>query len=399
MSSTFNDPEFLQAMASMGVAHQPGKPRKKRQNASGNPANRDLSQNDRNILKDFDLWAREQPDLMVTATEEVAVLRSLFGVARNMRINPHNPDDIADLLDVVYDIGAEDPDLVLVGLATLNDYIRFRAGREVDEGWDGIQEDVETGLFSLQLEHMITDAVATADQIDPEERRRVFASTRIVAMVPTVLEWIGSGRPTAPSGGLRRADIAEVAAMLGISATGVNKLPPKEPQQESLFQDNPSERTPTIHAMSMEDVPMLASWWHTLWVADVIELASGRVRPGPTAEQWTGGAPPTLEQATNLLGLFIGIVIVTGRMDRYEDDAVELTITHLLHAIIPDSKLPSDTPPTQEVESKIMRKLRQLELADLAELDQAGSIHVEPAMRGAIALGLSVALDVIDTDL
>lgn len=380
---------------------KPGRSAKKGRHASGNPANSDLTKKDRATLHDFVLWLREQPDLAAVAAEEAEVLRSLFTMARGMQINPQNPDGVADLANFVEDMGPTNPDLVLSGLSILGDYVQYRVELEPDDDWAEVQEDIALALHSTHMEHEFETAIAAADQIDPEERRHAFASTPIVAMVPRLLKWIGFGRQVTPSGGLRRADIAEVAAMLGVSAIGVNRMPPEEPHQEPLLSGEPIDRTPVVHAMSMYDVPVLSSWWQALWVSDVIDLDSGKVRPGPIADEWADGALPTLEQAANLLCLFVSAVITGGRTPLVggDDDVIALTIARLALAIVPDSELQLGAPPAKALVSKVMVKLRQLEQAGLVELDQAGSVYVQPAFRGVIAHGLSVTIAVLDAEL
>lgn len=91
------------------------------------------------------------------------------------------------------------------------------------------------------------------------------------AAVSALLAWVGEGRPVARSGGLRRADIEPVAEMLGIRAKGVGRRVEAEPGDE------------TVYAMSMAEVPELATWWQDLIEAQVIEVTSTRVKRGPAA--------------------------------------------------------------------------------------------------------------------
>src|SRR5699024_3032793 len=118
------------------------------------------------------------------------------------------------------------------------------------------------------------------------ERRETLARTRLVSAVTPLLEWLGTGRSCLPAGGVRRADIEEVAAMLGISAIGVSKRPPVTPSsQGDLFdavdRDQPLPSPGTIHALSMADVPVLAAWWRTLTSARLIDRVRTRILPGP----------------------------------------------------------------------------------------------------------------------
>ncbi|GAA2104204.1 MULTISPECIES: hypothetical protein [Brevibacterium] len=96
--------------------------------------------------------------------------------------------------------------------------------------------------------------------------------------VLALLEWMGAGQPIARSGGLRRADIEPVAALLGINAKGVNRRVQNEPGDS------------TVYAMSMAEVPELASWWQELLDSQIIETTATRVKPGPAATSLREGA-------------------------------------------------------------------------------------------------------------
>lgn len=202
---------------------------------------------------------------------------------------------------------------------------------------DAASEALDDPLPGADILHM---AMNDADQIDPEERRAAFAKTRLVAAATELLTWIGSGRKVAPSGGLRRVDIAHGAGLLGIDAIGVNKLPPYVPDAQPLIELEDAEpQSATLHVLSMLDVPMLPSWWGALASAQLIEVGSYRVTPGAAAQGWTADRLPPLDAAEMVIGMTVAQYLcedLDGRSAFLADRVTAITIARLVQALDPD---------------------------------------------------------------
>jgi len=377
---------------------EPGRGNKKGRKVSGNPANRDLTPKDRTVLRDFGVWLSQQPDLAGQAADEVNTMRELVILARRMRINPHSASDIDDWVSDI--VENEDSDLVSAEavLLTLRDYARFRATSEEGSEWADAERSIAAKCGAVRTAGILLDVINAANEIDIEELRRAYASTQIVSAVPQFLEWIGSGRKVAPSGGVRRADIAEAAALIGVAAIGVNKLPRVEPVEPSLTPEDESRRTQAIPAMSMDDIPALAAWWRTLMILGVAELQSARMIPGPSAYDWLGDTLPPAEQAEMMIEAFIAVVLTNDLDDQteYEGEAVALAMSYLMHAVSPDTGIELTTSLGPVLMPSVVRKLRQLELAGLVEFDKTGDVRVPPLLRGVIARGILLTVDGLD---
>ena len=156
-------------------------------------------------------------------------------------------------------------------LTTLDDYIHFQIGSSPDPTpWLEVHDTIEEAMEELIPEdNILTDIIFEAGQIDPELRREALAETMLVSSVTELLEWIGSGLKTAPSGGFRRVDIARGAGLLGIVAEGVSKLPPFVPESQPQIESENEQPRP-LYVQSMLDVPLLPSWLNALRTSEII---------------------------------------------------------------------------------------------------------------------------------
>ena len=404
MSSTLNDPQFWKSMESMGVANQlptnaqqtaarardarlaqarSGRKGKKGRHQSGNPAQLELLPADRAAIRDFRLWLRDQPDPSV---KEADFLHPLLLLARKLQINPHTPSGIEDLGEATMKF--DDHEATIFSLVTLIDYAEYRLNRDKDDEWNAAKESLLYLSDEIQTRTALSSAIEADDEGDAEERRRAYAETRVVGKVAELLALIRGGRKVTATGDLRRADIAEVAAMLGVTAVGTNTRAPVESE--------PADGPQPIPALSMRDVVMLSIWWDVLQVQQVIQVSAGRVYPGPTAEHWLDEPLPPLDQAQLLITLFVTSALVTDSLrPGGEDAAFGYTIANLVHALAPDvvPDVSPDAPPL--IVAQNMRKLRLLELAGLVEIDPVGTVFVPPKFRGVVARAVVVTLNTL----
>lgn len=243
-------------------------------------------------------------------------------------------------------------------------------------------------LVEADVPAALDEAVAAAGRVSADDRMVALGRMRLVTAVDGLLEWMGTGRPITQTGGLRRADIEPVAAMLRIAAIGVAKRPTL------------AERAGAgpIHATSMWDVPMLSAWWAALRDAGVIELTATRVRPGPHAAGWRDAegqdAAASLELHQNLVAMAFAHRLADVGWEGFDDDVAAETIRRILPAIAPRTAAEvgaADLPRSMLdafVVPQTLRLLGDMHGVGMLELDELGGVAVEPAARDAYARGI-----------
>ena len=371
--------------------------KKKGRKASGHPARRDQPHAYRMELRGFEAWLRRQDSIAAPTLEaELGTFEILVGVARQSGFDPYTALGTELLADELLELGDDIlPGLTEAGLCTLHDYVHYRMDTVGGPEWESALSTVEDALDEV-TPSALEDAIEKAELIDVEERRAAFAATRIVAAVPRLLQWIGSGRATSPSGGVRRADIAEVAAMLGVNAVGVNKLPPYQPDLDA------AELIPSIvHALSMRDVPLLVPWWKALQVAEVIETTATKVRCGPSAHHWRDGATPPIEVSEMIIGFFVAEVLTQNLRSRgmfiYEERVLMLTVARLMRLVTEEDRFDiEESPLDQWLNPRVLRKLCYLEQAGVLDRADDGQFSASAPLCGVIARGLVVTSAILD---
>ncbi|MFZ1911951.1 MAG: hypothetical protein WAU30_06295 [Propionicimonas sp.] len=373
--------------------------------ASGHPGRREQAQSDRALVREFDRWLRRQPEIAAPSPgEESGLFGELLKVAQHQGFTLRTPDGVEHLLDAFLDADAPEPDgAIAAAIATLHDYVHFRMDTDHNpEAWEEIHEQVEDALDdALPGSEILEAAIVDTEQLAPDERRAALAATELVAHLNELLDWIGTGRKVSPSGGLRRADIAFAASLLGIAAVGVAKLPPFAPDSPALIDIEPDSSPPNaIRARAMKDVPLLPSWWTALASADLIQVNSYRVAPGPSSAEWTAESVPPLDLAETVVGLTVSQFIcedLENRSARFAERVTAIMIGHLLRALAPGQV----EPPLYEnefdrlLESGAMRNLQRLERVGVLVPDAEVGFVVPHALRGAVARGVLTALAVL----
>ncbi len=384
--------------------------RRRTTSRGGRPDEQGLSASDRGVLRGFEAWLGQQEVIAAPSVDdEVAAFRGLLRVCGQLGVDPGDPDGLSELLAAVLDVGdgddAEQLGATAAVLAVVADYVCFQLSTSEGDGtaWEPLLRLVQEVLAGLDpASYVLSQAVAEAEQLDSEERRVAFAATLIVAKVGDLLNWIGPGRQVAPSGGVRRVDIAAAAGMLNVSAVGVNGRrateQPAELSEPGLFElDEPAAAPATIRAMSMGEVPVLPHWWEALHTAELLERAGTRVRPGPAAAAWLAEELPPEDIAMDVIGLVTaGILLDEAQRNFYFGDRVTaLAIARVMQALSPDHPIELSTmsPFDDILAARTLRTLGYLEQVGVLEPSDDGSFTVPPALRGAVAHGLLLVLD------
>lgn len=364
------------------------------------------------LLRRFRKWAETAPSIIApTVDEEVSVLGRLFEVGRRGGLDLGNPDDAEALIDKLReDAEDDDEDFTYNLLAVIDDYVHFRLSTGHDDAWAEVHDVVEDALLSLEPEpDSIRAALDAASLLSSDEISAALSATPLVAAVPALLEWIGTSRPVTGTGGLRRADIAFAASLLGITAVGVNRMP------------RGTDREPGVtYAMSIDEVPVLAAWWYALQAADVIEVGATRVRAGRAAS-----AGLSADVGARVVGAFVTDVVLPSYGGGVLAPAM---LTHTLHAVLSALSPEIELEPLDEQGAGPHTRLLADIAGDHAEgvlavfarmglvvgvpggsgvsgvsargvvQDLRGSVFVPEGLRGAVAQGVAWALTAAAVD-
>ncbi|MCQ9369393.1 hypothetical protein NQ036_14240 [Brevibacterium sp. 91QC2O2] len=127
-------------------------------------------------------------------------------------------------------------------------------------------------------------------------------ATAPVAAVAGLLDWLGKGKPVTSTGALRRADIEPVAALLGIAAAGVAKVP------ADAAGDGTAEHP--FQVKTMWELEPLAAFWVALQELELLELTSTKALPGAGVAQWNEADPDRAAAIrTDLLATYVGTLL------------------------------------------------------------------------------------------
>jgi hypothetical protein len=336
---------------------------------------------DRALQRDFGLWLERAPSIAApTVAEELAMMQELADLGRMHGLDLHRASHLEPLIDLLWD--TDEPEALVGVLETLDDYVHFRldAGRSL-RAWEDAHEAVEEALEECgDLRGPFNAVLERADQVDPEVRRSALSTTPLVTAVGGLLEWIAAGRPVTQTGGVRRADIKDVARMLGVRAVGVAKR-----VGQGYGGDGP------IQARSMADVPLLAHWWEALAAAGVIRTNSSSVRPGAAAPAWTALGQPPLELAETVAAIFVAEALMAPvRQGAIGSLVVRTSVVQLMRALAPED-LGLEFHEVAPFGQEPVWTLRTLESAGLISVASAGMVEVPEGLRAAVARGLLLA--------
>ncbi len=376
---------------------------KRGKRVSGHPGRREADRIDRVLVRDFGRWLRQQDEIAAPSVrEETDAFEEILKAARQLGYDPHTSYGIEELVYVFSESDGPDSDgVVEAAIATLHDYIHYQMETGNPEEWADAHEAVEGVIAEFLAEdNILVDTFLEADRITPELRRASFAETVLVSRVAELLDWIGKGRKTAPSGGFRRVDIEYGAGLLGIAAQGVSKLPPFVPSSQSML-DSDEDQQGILYVQSMKDVPLLPSWLNALRAAGIIESNSYRVFPGPAADDWLAEELPPLELAEMVIGFTAAYFLTEDYERRYfGEDTMARTVNHLIQALNPEQDLlPQHVSDFEQVLDNVARRnLDLLVRVGLVAKEDSGNFAVPEKLRGAVAKGVLTSLSIMNLD-
>lgn len=353
------------------------------------------------LLADFRSWAADGDDPSPELESQVSLLETLMGLASQEHLDPGDPDDTSYLIDLILEAG--NPDAAGTALQALDQYVHFQLATSNETAdWEATHGDVEIALDELNpAPRVLSAAIEETAALSESAQLDALGTTRLVAAVPEVLAWLGTSQQITGAGGLRRSDIEQVAAMIGVSAVGVAKRPHQLPELslQATRGETPAEPE-TIYAQSTNDVPMLAAWWRALQFAEVTELTATRVRPGPHAGDFTDGEPSVLKSAEFVVVVFVAEMLVReaeGPGFYFGEHVVTLALSRLLEALAPgDFQADDDESELAHLlEVRVSMLMTKFELVGLMSRNGDGDLLVPVALRGAVAKGVLTAVEIM----
>lgn len=332
-------------------------------------------------------------------------LLEMRAVAR--RLDIHDPADLMAFMGVL-DRAGESPEQYF-SFVVLDHYTRFRSDESGQRNvWGAIGDMLETRIARYEsaekfqvpgqerLQAIVAESTATpAPGVDA-----ALDAVPIIRGTQELLGWLEKPQPVTGTGGVRRADIARVAQMIGVRAEGVARLP------QAAFED-PYMPDRVVYAQSMFQVPTLENWWLALRRAEVITLTASRVKRGAAVS-----LEGNISRETRLAvcagfveeyvcfkleaggyAYFIDLTYVVSQMliacleNGIDLERFALTTNGRLEL---DDTLPEEV---QRLDHSGRRRLLVLERAGLLERSADGRMRVVPALRGAVAQGLDAAIE------
>ncbi len=225
----------------------------------------------------------------------------LFILARSAGLDPHDPESVDEFIEVLTDLMGNDETALLNFLMLLDDYLHFRISTVEDpsvweKGHDLVEEAVSRSASTFEGEVEAMERLDAA--VNPNERRAALLASPLIAGIPQLLAWLETKPKATETGGLRRADIGPIAALIGVEAEGVNKYPDYAPESTVRY------------VRSMDDVPELWAWFETLRFSGILDSTSTRFVPGGAAALWVHPEDRDLEELEKVVGFFVTMLLV-----------------------------------------------------------------------------------------
>ncbi|MEQ6897376.1 hypothetical protein [Microbacterium sp. KR10-403] len=327
---------------------------------------------DRAVLAEFAAWLQVQDEIAAPTPElEAGMFQQLLMLARSHDIDPLAASGIDPIIDLI--LNAEEhagTELTDSALLALDDYVAFRLDTLDDTApW----EEAQQILQQLGDEHPVVESIAEAFEasraLPDAERIAALAATRVIAAIPAFLEWLGDGRATTVRGSLRRADVPDVAVILGIPSA------------------------PRVHSVS--NLPALGAWWASLEDGAVIDVGGERVVPGDTGADWSAQAASLKLLETIAVSFISHLILADLASGQPIPDAARAgdAFAALARAIGSDvSDSPTDpTPRTRQT-------LEGMEQVGMLRRTENGRLEVPELLRATVGSALTITLAFVDDE-
>lgn len=346
-------------------------------------------------VRRFETWLHHEDEDADAVQDIMQVFAGLVDDAQQAGIDAHRPLEFEYWIDSVYettDIGA-----VMVCLDIMHDYVHFRMATDEDSShWDEPHRILKAMLGDDDgggVPNEFAAIIAEAEALSQTEREAGLNQLPVVSGLFALRDWLATSQGITPSRVPRRADIGTVAAMIGLAAEGVAKLPEHAGRPEQS-----AEPDATIYVQSALDIPELVSWWSTLVELDIITLTATRVKLGEAADEYVSTPTVPLEQAERVAATYINNIL-TSQLDHmpHEADALGLTMKQLIETMTGEYTKRY----VLEAEDELGTYIRELisdrhfqYLQDAGVLEVRGDdIHIPQTMHIPLTVALMMTLD------
>lgn len=371
---------------------------------------------DHGLLNRFGAWLESEPQIAApTAEIELAIFTQLLTFAQGDGFDLGTAKD-AFRFSVRF-FNAEGPagpghsGTQVNAAFTMDDYLHFQLECAKDPAsWEQAHDFIEELLDELMDEP--DDPIGTpsseliriareADQLDPALCLAALSRTPVISGVRALLDWIGARRRVTQTGAVRRDEIREVAALLGIDAQGVTKHPLPAFEADEA-------RNAIVYASSMWEVRELAAWWGALQMLQIIRTNTSSVAPGALAGAWLAEESVPPEAAGQLAAATIAGILTadvdmeeTGLFAGFDREVLALTIARLVAALSPEFE-PLEQPDEDDFRIRILfarssRMLEILERLQLIGIDAQGAPVIRPEFRGLMAKAIIFAFTQLES--
>ncbi len=355
------------------------------------------------LFEEFEEWLLATGDAVEFADVQTRMLENVFEMAEVLEFDLRDPSGVLEF--ALRMESWDDEEIAESVLATLDNYLHFQIeAAENPAPWEEAHEEVgELALGFSREAQEVSDVLAAVDALSESERRRALNDVRIVQGVFPLLEWLGNGKATTPAGGVRRAEIATVAGMIGVTARGIAAPAAQAETLDLGLADEAIEAGSPVRAVnSTRDVPELYAWWEALKLAEIIERDRSRIRPGEYAQEFAHGELPPLETSEILASTFISELLAheLGPRRTMLSSMVVFLVAEKLRAAVAGRAPEEPVDLSQwkeEIAPRVVVLLQMLESAGLVDAS-GGEIEVPPALRGVVLKGAIMGLMILNED-
>lgn len=346
---------------------------------------------DRRLLQDFRRWLGASPELAGSIAEHVAQLEAISGAMRVLELDLNDPDDFDEIVDLLFEAADGDAadEVLFDQLDVLHLYVHSRLEGEDAIVWAEAHTSIEDAIDEAApaVPNPFESALRDAGRIPVADRMAAYLKLPIISAVTGLMEWVGTSRPVTPAGLVRRADIAEVARLLGIDAVGVARV------LDGIEVDGPRR------VQSMSELPELRAWWEALQVSELIEVTATRVRPGAAAGSWRSGNEPPIDDVEKVIGMFLNAIVNPDiAAGRFEQVTAEDLLRELIIALSPETAEDfADEDLDVFLAAAAHGRMRALAaLGIVTESADGDSFAVPEPLRGVVARALLTSMAVME---
>ncbi|RAX50736.1 hypothetical protein DQ353_04170 [Arthrobacter sp. AQ5-05] len=187
-------------------------------------------------------------------------------------------------------------------VGTFDAYLHFLREQErwtgSEQAYAKVHAVVESGSAG-ENDHEELPAVNDAEAFE------VFNAMPLLRYARKLLEWVAAGRDLTASGGLRKKDLVEAAAVVGVAIRTSKQS--TEATLPGLGADERDAIKP--YAGSLKAVKRLSLIWDSLLELELIEGDETRARQGPDAQDFLGGQ--VTKESREIVSDFIGTFMMS----------------------------------------------------------------------------------------